>query len=67
MADYVEIAKQALEQYRAQLEANSDRRSLPHCPKCASYALYRKNNQGDYTCETCGLTGITEEIARRVV
>jgi hypothetical protein len=39
---------------------------FPHCPRGASYALYRKNNQGSYECQSCGLTEITEEIARRV-
>ncbi len=39
---------------------------FPHCPQCASYALYRKDNIGDYECMTCGLQGIPEEIARRV-
>jgi hypothetical protein len=40
---------------------------FPHCPKCASYALYRKDNIGAYECMTCGLTGIEENTARRVV
>jgi hypothetical protein len=39
---------------------------FPHCPRCVSYALYRKNNQGSYACETCGLAGISEEVARRL-
>ena len=38
---------------------------FPHCPRCASYALYRRNNIGDYECQTCGLEGISEVIARR--
>jgi len=38
---------------------------FPHCPRCASYALYRRNNEGDYECETCGLEGIAEAVARR--
>ena len=39
---------------------------FPHCPRCCSYALYRKNNIGVYECETCGLKGIEEHIARRL-
>lgn len=39
---------------------------FPHCPRCASYALYRKNNLGDYECLTCGLLDIEESTARRV-
>jgi uncharacterized protein (DUF983 family) len=64
MADYLEIAKRALERYRSQQEPGQ--KLFPHCPRCTSFALYRKNNQGNYECETCGLTGIPEEVARRV-
>ncbi len=39
---------------------------FPHCPKRASYALYRKNNIGNYECRTCGLLDIPEEVARRL-
>lgn len=39
---------------------------FPHCPKCASYAMYRKNNIGNYECLTCGLLDIREEVARRL-
>lgn len=39
---------------------------FPHCPRCSSYALYRRNNQGDYECESCGLQGISGQVARRV-
>jgi len=46
------------------LEAASDTFSpayvFPHCPRCSSYSLYRKNNRGDYQCMTCELTGISE-------
>jgi hypothetical protein len=38
----------------------------PHCPRCASYALYRKDNLGKYECQTCGLLDIEESAARRV-
>ncbi|MFZ0662425.1 MAG: hypothetical protein WAM66_07020 [Acidobacteriaceae bacterium] len=40
--------------------------AFPHCPRCASYALYRKDNLGDYECQTCGMQGIEESTARRV-
>jgi predicted RNA-binding Zn-ribbon protein involved in translation (DUF1610 family) len=40
---------------------------FPHCPRCTSYALYRKDNLGDYECQTCGLMAISEEQARRVM
>lgn len=40
--------------------------AFPHCPRCSSYALYRENNIGDYDCESCGLQGIPEQIARRL-
>jgi hypothetical protein len=39
---------------------------FPHCPRCASYALYRKNNIGNYECLTCEAQDIPEEVARRV-
>lgn len=39
---------------------------FPHCPGCASYYLYRKGNVGNYQCETCGLTEISETVARRI-
>lgn len=41
--------------------------AFPHCPHCASYALYRKDNRGAYECLTCGLSGIEESIARRLM
>jgi hypothetical protein len=41
--------------------------TFPHCPRCASYDLYRKNNVGKYECETCGLEQIEEHEARRVM
>jgi Zn ribbon nucleic-acid-binding protein len=40
---------------------------FPHCPRCASYALYRENNLGNYECQSCGLQDIEEEIARRLM
>ena len=39
---------------------------FPHCPKCASHALYRKNDVGNYECLTCGLLDIPEGVARRL-
>jgi hypothetical protein len=41
-------------------------RSFPHCPRCASYALYRKNNVGKHECQTCELQDIDETAARRL-
>ncbi len=40
--------------------------SFPHCPRCGSFHLYRRNNQGNYECESCGLLEIDEARARRV-
>ena len=40
--------------------------AFPHCPQSTSYALYRRNNEGEYECQTCGLQGIDEVTARRV-
>lgn len=39
--------------------------SFPHCPRCASYALYRRDTLNDFQCETCGLQNIEETVARR--
>lgn len=41
-------------------------RVFPHCPRCASYHLYRKNNVGNYECLTCELRDIDEITARRL-
>jgi Zn ribbon nucleic-acid-binding protein len=41
--------------------------AFPHCPRCASYALYRKDNTGAYECMTCGLSEIEESTARRLM
>ena len=46
-------------------EGAFQRRVFPHCPRCASYDLYRPNNIGDYECLTCGLRNIAEAVARR--
>jgi hypothetical protein len=40
-------------------------RTLPCCPRCKSYALYRKNNTGFFQCPTCGLNNIDEIAARK--
>jgi len=47
-------------------EGDSKRAVFPYCPRCASYALYRKNNIGNFECLTCELRDIPEEVARRV-
>ena len=39
--------------------------AFPHCPHCLSYYLYRRNNQGNYQCESCGFEDISETVARR--
>ena len=39
--------------------------TFPHCPVCASYALYRRKNVGSFECQTCGLQDIDEAVARR--
>jgi hypothetical protein len=44
--------------------ANGPLSSMPRCPQCASFALYRRNNVGNYECLTCNLAGIEESIAR---
>jgi hypothetical protein len=41
--------------------------NFPHCPRCASYALYREGNVGLYECMTCGCWEIEESVARRLV
>jgi hypothetical protein len=41
--------------------------AFPHCPRCASYALYRKDNFGAYECLTCGLPDIDEQVSRRLM
>lgn len=45
---------------------NAQISSFPHCPRCLSYALYRRNNVGLYECLTCGMQEIDEATARRV-
>ena len=41
-------------------------RVFPHCPRCSSFYLYRRNNIGLYECLSCGLKEIEECTARRV-
>lgn len=40
--------------------------NFPHCPLCASYCLWR-SDAGLYECQTCGLVGIEESTARRLI
>jgi hypothetical protein len=47
-------------------EKGDYRGSFPHCPRCASHALYRKNNADNYECLTCELRCIDETVARRL-
>jgi len=60
-----------LAQHKAQLigilQARGGRvATFPRCPNCLSFALYRRDNLGNFACETCGLKGIDEVTARRV-
>ena len=47
-------------------ESASRRLVFPHCPRCSSFYLNRRNNTGNYECMTCGLQDIEESTARRV-
>jgi Zn ribbon nucleic-acid-binding protein len=58
---------QKIDQPQATPAPQESRRAFPHCPRCASYALYRKNNVGIFECLTCGLEEITESTARRPI
>jgi hypothetical protein len=40
--------------------------AFPHCPRCASYALFRRDGGSVFECLTCGLLEIEESVARRV-
>jgi hypothetical protein len=40
--------------------------TFPHCPRCASFALYRGNNAGNYECQTCLMQNIDPLVARRL-
>lgn len=39
--------------------------NFPHCPACASYALYRDGDS--FECQTCGMRAISEAQARQVM
>jgi|SRR6516162_26571 hypothetical protein len=66
-AHFIEPLRQQKAEVIKLLQARGERvASFPHCPKCASYALYRRDNTGNYECQTCGLQEITEGLARRV-
>lgn len=47
-------------------DASSPAYRFPSCPECHSFALYRRNNVGDYDCETCKAKGISELRARGI-
>lgn len=65
-AHFIETLREQKSEVMKLLRARGGRvATFPHCPKCASYALYRRS-AGDYECQTCGLQEITEELARRV-
>jgi hypothetical protein len=40
--------------------------TLPHCPRCGSYYLYRRNNVGNFECVSCELRDIPAKVAGRV-
>jgi transcription initiation factor IIE alpha subunit len=40
--------------------------TFPHCPRCASYAMFREQNEGPFECLTCGRRAIEESTARRL-
>jgi Zn ribbon nucleic-acid-binding protein len=64
-AELKECLKAAKPEILAILRARGGRiANFPRCPTCKSYALYRRNNTGLYECQTCGLTGIEEQVAR---
>lgn len=39
--------------------------TFPHCPRCASYALYQMDKTSNFECLTCGLHDISEAVARQ--
>lgn len=39
--------------------------SMPCCPRCGSYYLWRLNARTDFECQTCELYGISEAEARQ--
>lgn len=58
-AHLVPLLRERKPELIAALKAKGGRvAAFPHCPRCASYALYQ--------CQTCGLMGIEESQARRV-
>ena len=64
--DCLKIGKEALEKHRAKSGPTAPGKTFPHCPKCGSYYLWRKDKIDPWDCETCGEHGISDEAARRV-
>jgi hypothetical protein len=46
-------------------QGDSKVRVFPHCPRCSSFYLYRRNNVGNYECQTCEMRDIPADVARR--
>ena len=65
-AHFVELLREHKQELIGIVRARGGRiATFPHCPRCASFALYRANNIGNYECETCGLRDIDPAAARR--
>jgi hypothetical protein len=45
-------------------ETSQAKTTLPRCPECGSYALYRDGRTGPYECLTCEQIGIPEDAAK---
>jgi hypothetical protein len=56
--------KRSVERLEEASAAHGVHHVFPHCPRCGSFSLYRKNNIGNYECQTCELGDITEGVAR---
>lgn len=68
MEDLMEVLRDSKPELMELLRSEGGRiANFPHCPRCASYALYRKDNIGAYECQTCCLQNIEEQIARRLM
>ena len=66
-AHLIDLLRERKQELISALRARGGRiATFPHCPCCASYALYRPNNIGNYECLTCELQNIAPAVARRV-
>jgi 5-methylcytosine-specific restriction endonuclease McrA len=65
-AHFAELLRRHKQELVTMIRARGGRiATFPHCPRCASYALYRRNNVGNYECQSCGLPDIAEVLVRR--